>query len=235
MKLNGTTIPDSIVRRVIEFRGSEHSFADLDPARTALVVVDLQHAFMNEAVGFAPVPAALNIVPAVNRLAATVRETGGGVFWIKMTHDERCFDDWSVAYELPTPQFRDKRIAALTEGTLGHELWPELDVQPEDEIVRKYRYSAFMPGTSELPNRLRARGLDTVLITGTVTNVCCESSARDANMTNFRTIMVSDGNAALTQELHDASLTAFYLTFGDVMDTDMIIASLRRAQPARAA
>ena len=235
MKLNGTTIPDSIVRRVIEFRGSEHSFADLDPARTALVVVDLQHAFMNEAVGFAPVPAALNIVPAVNRLAATVRETGGGVFWIKMTHDERCFDDWSVAYELPTPQFRDKRIAALSEGTLGHELWPELDVQPEDEIVRKYRYSAVMPGTSELPNRLRARGLDTVLITGTVTNVCCESSARDANMTNFRTIMVSDGNAALTQELHDASLTAFYLTFGDVMDTDMIIASLRRAQPARAA
>ena len=235
MKLNGTTIPDSIVRRVIEFRGSEHSFADLDPARTALVVVDLQHAFMNEAVGFAPVPAALNIVPAVNRLAATVRETGGGVFWIKMTHDERCFDDWSVAYELPTPQFRDKRIAALSEGTLGHELWPELDVQPEDEIVRKYRYSAFMPGTSELPNRLRARGLDTVLITGTVTNVCCDSSARDANMTNFRTIMVSDGNAALTQELHDASLTAFYLTFGDVMDTDMIIASLRRAQPARAA
>ena len=235
MKLNGTTIPDSIVRRVIEFRGSEHSFADLDPARTALVVVDLQHAFMNEAVGFAPVPAARDIVPAVNRLAATVRETGGGVFWIKMTHDERCFDDWSVAYELPTPQFRDKRIAALSEGTLGHELWPELDVQPEDEIVRKYRYSAFMPGTSELPNRLRARGLDTVLITGTVTNVCCESSARDANMTNFRTIMVSDGNAALTQELHDASLTAFYLTFGDVMDTDMIIASLRRARPARAA
>ena len=235
MKLNGTTIPDSIVRRVIEFRGSEHSFADLDPARTALVVVDLQHAFMNEAVGFAPVPAARDIVPAVNRLAATVRETGGGVFWIKMTHDERCFDDWSVAYELPTPQFRDKRIAALTEGTLGHELWPELDVQPEDEIVKKYRYSAFMPGTSELPNRLRARGLDTVLITGTVTNVCCESSARDANMTNFRTIMVSDGNAALTQELHDASLTAFYLTFGDVMDTDMVIASLRRAQPARAA
>jgi ureidoacrylate peracid hydrolase len=235
MKLNGTTIPDSIVRRVIEFRGSEHSFADLDPARTALVVVDLQHAFMNEAVGFAPVPAARDIVPAVNRLAAAVRETGGGVFWIKMTHDERCFDDWSVAYELPTPQFRDKRIAALTEGTLGHELWPELDVQPEDEIVKKYRYSAFMPGTSELPNRLRARGLDTVLITGTVTNVCCESSARDANMTNFRTIMVSDGNAALTQELHDASLTAFYLTFGDVMDTDMIIASLRRAQPAQAA
>ena len=135
--------------------------------------------------------------------------------------------DWSVAYELPTPEYRDKRIAALSEGTLGHELWPELDVRPEDEIVKKYRYSAFLPGTSDLADRLRARGFDTVLITGTVTNVCCESSARDANMMNFRTIMVSDGNAALSQAEHDASLTAFYNTFGDVMDTDMIIAALR--------
>jgi len=87
MKLNGTTIPDSIVRRVIEFRGSEHSFADLDPARTALVVVDLQHAFMNEAVGFAPVPAARDIVPAVNRLAATVRELS-----TRRQHDEFSHD-----------------------------------------------------------------------------------------------------------------------------------------------
>jgi ureidoacrylate peracid hydrolase len=230
MKLNGATIPDAIIHRVIQRRGMEHSFADLDPARTALVVIDLQHAFMNDAIGFAAVPAARDIVPAVNRLAAAVRETGGGVFWIKMTHDERCFSEWSVAYELPTPEFRAKRIAALSEGTLGHELWPELDVRPEDEIVKKYRYSAFMPGTSALPDRLRARGFDTVLITGTVTNVCCESSARD-----FRTIMVSDGNAALSQEEHDASLTAFYNTFGDVMDTDMIIAGLRRVRSARAA
>ena len=184
---------------MIQRRGAAHSFADLDPAQTALVVIDLQHAFVNDAIGFAAVPAARDIVPAVNRLAAAVRETGGGVFWIKMTHDDRCFSEWSVAYELPTPEYRAKRIAALSEGTLGHELWPELDVRPQDEIVRKYRYSAFMPGTSDLPDRLRARGFDTVLITGTVTNVCCESSARDANMTNFRTIMVSDGNAALSQ------------------------------------
>jgi ureidoacrylate peracid hydrolase len=235
MKLNGTTIPDFVVERVVARRGAEHSFADLDPARTALVVIDLQHAFMNDAVGHAVVPAARDIVSTVNRLAAAVRETGGGVFWIQMTHDDRCLEDWSVAFELATPAMREKRIAALSEGTLGHKLWPELDVRPQDDIVKKYRYSAFMPGTSELPDRLRAQGFDTVLITGTVTNVCCESSARDANMTNFRAIMVSDGNAANTQEEHDASLTAFYNVFGDVMDTDMIIASLRRAKSARAA
>src|SRR6516165_7524649 len=157
MKLNGATIPEAIARGVIERRGTKHSYADLDPAHTALVVIDLQHAFMNDAVGFSAVPAA--------------RETGGGVFWIKMTHDERCFSEWSVAYELPTPEYRAKRIAALSEGTLGHELWPELEVRPEDEIVKKYRYSAFMPGTSDLADRLRSRGFDTVLITGTVTNV----------------------------------------------------------------
>jgi nicotinamidase-related amidase len=182
------------------------------------------------------IPAAREIVPAVNRLAAALREAGGGVFWIRMTHAEHCFGDWSVAYELPTPEFCERRIAALAAGSPGHALWPALDVRPGDEIVDKYRYSAFMPGTSELPERLRARGFDTVLITGTVTNVCCESSARDANMTNFRTVMVSDGNAAATQDEHEASLTAFYNTFGDVMDTDMIIAALRRAgQAARAA
>jgi ureidoacrylate peracid hydrolase len=236
VKLNGATIPDDIVARVIARRGSEHCFEGLDPTKTALVVIDLQHAFMNEAVGFAPVPAAIDIVPAVNRLAAALRRNGGGVFWVQMTHDDKCRDEWSVAYEISTPAMRATRIAALSAGTLGHALWPDLDVRPEDEIVAKYRYSAFMPGTSELPVRLRARGFDTVLITGTVTNVCCESSARDANMTNFRTIMVSDGNAAATREEHDASLAAFYNSFGDVMDTDMIIDRLQQAgQRARAA
>lgn len=235
MKLSGAVIPDDIVRRVVERRGAEHCFADLDPARTALVVIDLQRAFMDDAVGHAVCPAARDIVPAVNRLAAAVREAGGGVFWIKNTHDEGCLREWSVAHAMATPEMRDKRIAAMSEGTPGHELWPALEVKPEDEIVNKYRFSAFLPGMSELPGRLRARGFDTVLIAGTVTNVCCESSARDAMMTNFRTIMVSDGNAALTQAEHDASLTAFYATFGDVMDTDMIIAALDRAAAAKAA
>jgi ureidoacrylate peracid hydrolase len=235
MKLNGATIPDHIVARVVARRGSEHCFADLDPAKTALVVIDLQPAFMDEAVGHAVVPAARVIVPTVNRLAAAVRELGGGVFWVRMTHDARCLKEWSAAFEMLTPPMREKRIAALTAGTQGHALWPELDVRPQDEIVDKYRYSGFLPGTSDLPDRLRAGGFDTVLITGTVTNVCCESSARDASMSNFRTIMVSDGNAALSQEEHDAALAAFYNVFGDVMDADMVIANLRRAPAARAA
>jgi ureidoacrylate peracid hydrolase len=233
MKLNGATLPDDLVKRVTERRGTAHCYADLDPAKTALVVIDLQYAFMDAAVGHAVCPAAVDIVPAVNRLAAELRR-GGGVFWVRMTHDENCRTDWSVNEEIVTPAARDKRIAALTACSKGHSLWAGLDVKPEDEIVDKYRFSGFMPGTSGLPERLRARGFDTVLITGTVTNVCCESSARDAMMTNFKTIMVSDANAAMTQVEHDAALTAFYNIFGDVMDTDMVVAALQGRRAAAA-
>lgn len=231
--MNGLDIPASVTARVLARCGVEHPHADLDPARTALVVVDLQNAFMDDAIGHAVCPAARDIVPEVNRLAETVRATGGGVFWIRNTYDARSAIEWSHVDAMVTPETRRRRAEAMSEGSKGHELWPELDVRPEDEIVRKYRFSAFLPGTSELPYRLRARGFDTVLITGTVTNVCCESSARDAMMSNFKTIMVSDANAAMTEEEHRASLIAFYLIFGDVMDTDFVIQRLtRNSRPA---
>lgn len=227
--MNWLDIPETMLARVTERRGSAHVFADLDPARTALIVVDLQNGFMDDEVGHAVCPMARDIVPNVNRLAAAVRATGGGVFWIQNTTDEKTLTDWSIMEEMATPARRAKRWASMSEGTKGHDLWPLLDVKPEDTKVKKYRFSAFLPGASELPDILRARGFDTVLITGTVTNVCCESSARDAMMTNFKTIMITDGNAAMSMEEHRASLLAFYNVFGDVMDTDFAIARLTRA------
>jgi ureidoacrylate peracid hydrolase len=226
--VNGLQIPASVTERVVARCGVAHPHADLDPSHTALVVVDLQNAFMHDDIGHAVCPAARDIVPEVNRLAVTVRATGGGVFWIKNTYDERAAIEWSNMDAMVTPEARRRRAAAMSEGTKGHDLWPDLDVRPDDEIVRKYRFSAFLPGTSELPYRLRARGFDTVLIAGTVTNVCCESSARDAMMSNFKTIMVTDANAAMTKAEHEASLIAFYLIFGDVMDTDFAIQRLTR-------
>ncbi|MEJ1978017.1 MAG: cysteine hydrolase [Acetobacteraceae bacterium] len=224
--MNGVSLPQSVIDRVVAKRGTPHIFDRLDPVRTALVVVDMQNAYMDPAAGYTSCAAAVAIVPAVNRLAASVRQAGGGVFWIMNTHDDSCMTEWSVLQDMAAPATRQSRINALVEGSFGQQFWPEMDVQSQDEVVRKFRYSAFYPGTSDLPARLRARGFDTVLITGTLTNVCCESSARDAMMSNFRVVMVSDGNAALTQAEHDASLTALYLSFTDLMDTDMIIARL---------
>ena len=233
--MNGVNLPPHIVGRVTARRGTAHPFHDLDPARTALVVVDMQNGFIEESIGFAPVPMARDAVPHINRLARAVRTTGGGVFWILNTFNARSEREWSVFEDMATPERRASRAAAMSEGTPGHALFPALETAPGDEYVRKYRYSAFLPGASDLPARLRARGFDTVLITGTLTNVCCESSARDAMMTNFRVVMVSDANAALTKEEHDASCIALYSSFTDLMDTDTVVARLQAGVARQAA
>jgi ureidoacrylate peracid hydrolase len=222
------SVPQSVIDRVIARRGREHVNENLDPAKTALIVVDMQNAFMLPGVAHALCLMAEQIVPNINRLARAVRESGGTVVWIKTTFKQDALKNWSTYFEMVTPQQGAKRIAALTAGSKGHELWAALDVWPADLIVEKTRFSAFIQGSSDLAEVLRDRGIGTVLITGTVTNVCCESTARDAMMLNFKTIMVTDGNAAVTDEDHSASLYAFYLTFGDIMSTEMLIARLTR-------
>jgi ureidoacrylate peracid hydrolase len=221
-------IPQSAIDRVIERRGREHAYDDLDPAKSALVVVDMQNAFMLPGVAHSLCPMAEKIVPNINRLAQAVRDTGGTVFWIKTTFTEEALRSWSTYFEMTRPERVAKRIEALTADSLGHQLWSGLDVRPQDPTVEKNRFSAFIQGSSDLEAALRGRGLDTILVTGTVTNVCCESTARDAMMLNFKTIMVTDANAAATDEDHTASLIAFYLTFGDIMSTDMVIGCLKR-------
>jgi len=228
-------MPEWAIDRAMERRGKLHPFADLDPRTTALIVVDLQNGFMIEDVAVAYVPTAIEIVPNVNRLAAAVRATGGKVFWIKNTMDEASLASWSHYHAIATEQARRNRVANMSPGTRGHDLHDALDVRSEDTIVQKSRFSAFIQGASDLPQLLRAQGLDTVLITGTVTNVCCESSARDAMMLNFKTIMVSDGNAARTDAEHNATLASFYSVFGDVMDTDHLIRCLEANAQGRAA
>jgi ureidoacrylate peracid hydrolase len=221
-------IPKSVIDRVIERRGREHAYDDLDPAKSALVVVDMQNAFMLPGVAHSLCPMAEKIVPNINRLAQAVRAAGGTVFWIKTTFTEEALRSWSTYFEMMRPERVAKRIEALTADSLGHALWGGLDVRPQDPVVEKNRFSAFIQGSSDLGAALRERGLDTILVTGTVTNVCCESTARDAMMLNFKTIMVTDANAAATDEDHNASLIAFYLTFGDIMSTDMLIGCLKR-------
>src|SRR5499427_10868238 len=115
------SIPQSVIDRVIERRGREHIYEDLNPAKTALVVVDMQNAFMLPGVAHALCPMAEKIVPNVNRLAGAVRATGGTVIWIKTTFREDALQNWSTYFEMVTPQQGDKRMAALTGGSKGHD------------------------------------------------------------------------------------------------------------------
>jgi ureidoacrylate peracid hydrolase len=228
------TIPQSVIDDVVRCRGREHVFDMLDPARTALIVVDMQNGFMMKGVAHALCEEAIEIVPNVNRLADAVRRTDGQVVWIQTAATQETLESWSVNVEMNGPERTAHRLASLGPGTKGYELWAGLDVKLNDLKIQKTRFSAFIHGSSNLEAVLRARGIDTVIITGTVTNVCCESTARDAMMRNFRTIMVTDANAATSDELHNASLAAFYLKFGDIMPTDMVIASLTSARTAAA-
>jgi ureidoacrylate peracid hydrolase len=221
-------MPQWAIDRAMQRRGRLHVFDDLDPKKSALVVVDLQNGFMVPEHTPTPVKTAIGTVPAVNRLAAALRETGGKVFWIKNTTDENSRREWSNFFGMGRPEVMQERFDMFRAGAPGHKIYPGLEVLPADEIVYKYRFSAFIQGSSDLPKRLKQGGFEYVLIAGTVTNVCCESSARDAMMLNFKTIMVSDGNSAHSDAEHTATLAAFYAVFGDVMDTDMAIANLRR-------
>ncbi|MEM7251774.1 MAG: cysteine hydrolase [Pseudomonadota bacterium] len=226
-------IPAWVTEQIIARRGTAHPYAALDPTRTALVVIDLQNGFMMEGVAHALCKNAIDVVPNVNRLARAIRAAGGKVYWIQNTHDESAMAPWSSLHGMTSPDQVERRIESMSPGTIGHQLWGDLEVENEDACVLKYRFSAFLPGASPLPDLLRRDGCDTVIICGTVTNVCCESSARDAMMTNFKTIMVSDGNAANSDAEHNASLVNFYLTFGDVVETRTLIDWIKRGVDTR--
>ena len=170
-------IPQSVIDRVIARRGREHIHDDLDPSRTALVVVDMQNAFMLPGVAHSLCLEAQEIVPNINRLAQAVRETGGAVVWIQTAYTDETKKSWSVYYDISKPEQNAKRAEALARGSKGYELWETLDARPDDTFVEKNRFSAFIGTSSNLAEVLRTKGIDTILVTGTVTNVCCESTA----------------------------------------------------------
>src|SRR5258707_15726532 len=126
------SIPQSVIDRVIAKRGREHVFENIEPTKSALIVVDMQNAFMLPGVAHALCPMAEKIVPNINRLAAAVRATGGCVIWIKTTFTSDALRDWSTYFEMVTPEQAKKRIGALTAKSKGHELWSALDGKASD-------------------------------------------------------------------------------------------------------
>jgi ureidoacrylate peracid hydrolase len=227
-------LSDAAIQRSLEHRGATHVFGRLDAKRTALIVIDMQNYFV--APGFlGEVPMAREIVPEINRLAGAMRRAGGRVIWVQnSTNDTRA--SWSVVHDhLMTPERRERRWATMDEGDPGFQLWPALEVQADDDRVIKKRYSAFLQGASPIETLLRGRGIDMLLIAGTATNVCCESSARDAMMLNFKVAMISDACAATSDAAHAAALDGFYAIFGDVLTADEAIAGLVPAAALEAA
>lgn len=216
-------LPKAVTDRIMARRGKLHIYDSLDPTRTALVVIDMQNNFLMEG-ALSEVPVAREIVPNINRIARTLRQLGGTIAWVQASFKPAGSTAWTSYFNHVTSDEFGKKIAAATsEESESFALWHELDVDANDLISVKSRFSAFLPGASDLPEQLSARGIDTVIITGTVTEICCESSARDAMMRNLKTIMVSDGNASRSDEEHMATLRVFLQHFGDVCTCDEVI------------
>jgi ureidoacrylate peracid hydrolase len=166
------------------------------------------------------VPAARDIVANINRVGRRMREAGGTVVWIQTTA-VGARERWANHHRFDmTPERAEGRLASLAEDAEGFKLYSTLESDAKDVFVRKIKYSALIQGSSDLDSQLRRRGIESLLIAGTSTNVCCESTARDAMMLDYRVIMLSDATAARTLEEHVGSLNNLALFFADVMSVE---------------
>jgi ureidoacrylate peracid hydrolase len=220
-----TGIRPHIVERVRARRGRLHWFDRLDPARTALLVIDMQNTFCAPDAP-AEVPESRAIVARINELAAALRDRGGTVIWV--VHANTSLgdqSDWRMFFDhVVSDSVRRQTMESLQPGR--QQVWHELRTEERDLTVVKNRYSALISGSSSLERVLRSRSLDTVLIAGTKTNVCCESTARDAMMLDFRVVMVADCCAALSEEEHVGALENVIQQFGDVLTGTQVIERL---------
>lgn len=197
------------------------------PEHTALINVDMQNVFVEG--DWPAAPDGLAVLDRINRLAAVCRQVG--ILVIHTRHVLRPDgSNMGVLGEL-APPVKDGMIA---QGAQTAALHPALVVESRDILLEKPRFGAFHGTDLELI--LRAHGIDTVIISGIATNVCCETTAREATVRDFRVLFLSDGTAATAMgnataaELHRASLATLGTVFAQVLTVDDTIDKIRHAQ-----
>jgi nicotinamidase-related amidase len=200
---------------------------DLIPARTALVNVDMQCCFVEG--HRISVPDGLAVLERVNRVAAACRKAG-----MLVVHTSNVYrpDGSNVGI---VKEFDPVSIKSgiLNKGTAGAALHPGLDVEDGDVLLDKPRFGAFHMTDLELI--LRAQGIDSIIVSGLATNICCESTAREAAVRNFRVFFLSDGTATFgigdltAADLQRATCATLGLLFAQVLTVDEMIRKIEVA------
>ena len=195
-----------------------------DPQWTALLVVDVQNDFASPKGSAAQrgddVSASVAMVSRLVRLIDEARRVGLTVVYVKTTHSE-----WT---DTPSWLYRASQYKALNtcrEGTWGAEFYDGIAPSPSERVVIKHRYSAFI--NTDLNTVLKAKGIESVLVTGIATNVCVETTARDAYMYDYYVTMIDDCSAAYEAKLHLGTLDNMRHHFGLVASSSEIIDSWR--------
>lgn len=194
------------------YRGLRGSYGSPGREETALVVVDMQNTFCHPHGAFARLGADVSpltaVVPAVAALVAAARAAGVPVVFVKHVLRPDYRDGGIIFNELKRPL---RGAGAIVGGTWEAELVDELSVEQVDVVVEKRRFSAFF-GT-DLDIVLRSRGIASLVVCGVTTNICVESTARDAAQRDYRTFVVADATAEIDPAKHDHALTTLGYAF----------------------
>ena len=180
---------------------------ELNPSKSGLLIIDCQNYFVGT-----PEPDGSPILPRINALGKAFRDSERPVIFTRHMHKADGSDLGMIG------KWWDENII---EGTPESEIHASLNVEPGDIVIRKNRYSAFH-GT-DLDMLLAKLGVEDVVVSGVMTNLCCETTARVAFMNDFRVFFPADANSTSSEEMHIASLINIAYGFGTVMRSSEIL------------
>jgi ureidoacrylate peracid hydrolase len=198
----------------------------VDPAVAALVIVDVQNDYCHEEGALAKagrdVRAIRTIVPHLQRLVQEARAVGLPVIHVRMANTALT----------KSPAYREHRIRrsgadsnVCEEGTWGAEFY-QVEPEPGEPVVTKHRYSAFID--TNLATLLDTSGTKTVILAGVTSDVCVESTARDAFMRNYYVVFLSDCTGVDDPVVQHAVLERVERYFGQVATSEDVIAAMRQ-------
>ncbi len=178
-----------------------------DPTETALIVVDMQNGFCHPSGSLYAEPSEAAIDPVV-ALIDRAREAGATVVYTRDVHPPEQFDDAHYYDEF------DRWGEHVTEGSWDAELIDEIDVREDDHVVEKHTYDAFHQ--TELEGYLDARGIDDLLICGTLANVCVLHTAGSAGLRDYRPVVIEDALGYITEGHREYAVDHADWLFGEV-------------------
>lgn len=200
------------------------------PDKPALIVIDMQNGFCSEDGFMAKIGldwrSSAEAIGPVARLLAAARNAHLPIYFTRYSLNA----DYSDAGLLLEVWPGIEGTGGMVRGTWDADIVDELAPREGETVIDKTRYSAFYD--TDLLERLRADGVGTLIVCGVTTNICVESTVRDAFFRDIRVVVPSDGTAAVTPELHEAALDDFRYGFGQVGTVDEIVAAISDARAA---
>jgi ureidoacrylate peracid hydrolase len=201
----------------------------VEPGHTALVVVDVQNDFCAPGGMMAreghDLTMVQNMVPRLTELIESARKAGVLVVYIQSIYG-RTGSPYLSEVWLEQAQRRRKgsytEYAVCEEGSWNFEFFGGIEPREDEIVVHKHRFSAFQGGDLDIV--LRSRNIRTVVMTGVATNVCVETTAREAFVRDFHVVLVSDCSATYRQEDHDMTLRNIDNFFGEVVPGGDLVA-----------